>query len=120
MFTPTVPALIRDASRRPRAGSAVQTVAMSPYLTSLAIRIASFSSSNGVTVTTGPKISSCETVMELSPSPKNVGGNFKRGTPAEVAEQGEVRTDKGVEGIIRAHFDAAVGHGRREVLKASK
>ena len=45
--------------RCPRAGSPVQTVAISPYFTSFASRIASFSSSNGVTVTTGPNTSSC-------------------------------------------------------------
>src|SRR5207253_3446960 len=40
MLIPTVPALIARASRCPRAGSPVQTVAISPYLTSFAIRIA--------------------------------------------------------------------------------
>jgi 3-isopropylmalate dehydrogenase len=50
----------------------------------------------------------------------NVGGNFKRGTPDEVAVQEEIHTHKGVERIIRAAFEYAVAHGRREVLMADK
>ncbi|HEX9941262.1 MAG TPA: 3-isopropylmalate dehydrogenase [Thermoanaerobaculia bacterium] len=50
----------------------------------------------------------------------NVGGNFKRGTADEVAIQEEVHTRKGVERIVRAAFDYAVDHGRREVLMADK
>ncbi len=50
----------------------------------------------------------------------NVGGNFKRGTPDEVAVQEEIHTHKGVERIVRAAFDYAVAHGRREVLMADK
>ncbi|MEM7481748.1 MAG: 3-isopropylmalate dehydrogenase [Acidobacteriota bacterium] len=50
----------------------------------------------------------------------NVGGNFKRGTADEVALQEEVHTRKGVERIIRAAFDYAVAHGRREVCMADK
>ena len=74
MLIPTVPALIRAASRWPRAGSPVQTDAISPYLTSFAIRIASFSSSNGMIVTTGPKTSSCAIVIEFSTPATTVGG----------------------------------------------
>jgi 3-isopropylmalate dehydrogenase len=50
----------------------------------------------------------------------NIGGNFKRGTPDEVAVQEEIHTRKGVERIIRAAFEYAVSHGRREVLMADK
>ena len=50
----------------------------------------------------------------------NVGGNFKKGTPDEVAVQEEIHTRKGVERILRAAFDYAVAHGRREVLMADK
>ncbi|HEV2853378.1 MAG TPA: 3-isopropylmalate dehydrogenase [Thermoanaerobaculia bacterium] len=50
----------------------------------------------------------------------NVGGNFKKGTPDEVAVQEEIHTRKGVERILRAAFDYAVEHGRREVLMADK
>jgi 3-isopropylmalate dehydrogenase len=50
----------------------------------------------------------------------NVGGNFKRGTPDEVAVQEELHTRKGVERIIRAAFEYAVSHGRHEVLMADK
>lgn len=50
----------------------------------------------------------------------NVGGNFKKGTPDEVAVQEEVHTRKGVERIIRAAFEYAVAHGRREVLMSDK
>ena len=74
MLIPTVPALIRLATRWPRAGSPVHTVAISPYRTSFAIRIASFSSSKGMTVTTGPKISSCATVIAFSTPASTVGG----------------------------------------------
>ena len=74
MLIPTVPDLIRAATRWPRAGSPVQTVAIRPYFTSFAMRIASFSSSNGITVTTGPKISSCATVIALSTFASTVGG----------------------------------------------
>ena len=69
-----MPALIRLASRCPRAGSPVQTVAIRPYLTSLASLAASFSSSNGVIVTTGPKISSWATAIRLSTLASTVGG----------------------------------------------
>jgi len=50
----------------------------------------------------------------------NVGGNFKKGTPDEIAIQDEIHTRKGVERIIRAAFEYAVSHGRREVLMADK
>jgi 3-isopropylmalate dehydrogenase len=50
----------------------------------------------------------------------NIGGNFKKGTPDEIAIQDEIHTRKGVERIIRAAFEYAVAHGRREVLMADK
>jgi len=50
----------------------------------------------------------------------NVGGNFKKGTPDEIAIQDEIHTRKGVERIIRAAFEYAVDHKRREVLMADK
>jgi 3-isopropylmalate dehydrogenase len=50
----------------------------------------------------------------------NVGGIFKRGTADEVAVQEEVNTRKGVERILRAAFDYAASHGRREVCMADK
>lgn len=50
----------------------------------------------------------------------NVGGNFKKGTPDEVAVQEEIHTRKGVERIIRAAFEYAVEHGRREVCMSDK
>jgi 3-isopropylmalate dehydrogenase len=50
----------------------------------------------------------------------NVGGNFKRGTADEVAVQEEIHTRKGVERIIRAAFEYAVSHGRREVCMSDK
>jgi len=49
-----------------------------------------------------------------------VGGNFKRGTADEVAVQEEIHTRKGVERILRAAFDWAVAHGKREVCMADK
>src|SRR4051812_43511026 len=50
----------------------------------------------------------------------NVGGNFKKGWADEVAVQEEIHTRKGVERIIRAAFDYAVIHGRREVMMSDK
>ncbi|HWM94521.1 MAG TPA: 3-isopropylmalate dehydrogenase [Thermoanaerobaculia bacterium] len=50
----------------------------------------------------------------------NVGGNFKRGTADEIALQEEVHTRKGVERIIRAAFEYAAAHGRREVCMSDK
>jgi 3-isopropylmalate dehydrogenase len=50
----------------------------------------------------------------------NIGGNFKRGTPDEIAVQDEIHTRKGVERIIRAAFEYAVEHGRREVCMSDK
>ncbi len=49
-----------------------------------------------------------------------IGGNFKHGTPDEVAVQEEIHTRKGVERILRAAFEWAVAHGRREVCMADK
>jgi 3-isopropylmalate dehydrogenase len=48
------------------------------------------------------------------------GGLFKAGTPDEVAVQEEIHTRKGVERILRAAFQYAVDHGRREVCMADK
>jgi 3-isopropylmalate dehydrogenase len=48
------------------------------------------------------------------------GGNFKAGTPDEVAVQEEIHTRKGVERILRAAFEYAVENGRREVCMADK
>ncbi|HWN41736.1 MAG TPA: isocitrate/isopropylmalate family dehydrogenase, partial [Thermoanaerobaculia bacterium] len=50
----------------------------------------------------------------------NIGGNFKRGTSEEVAVQEEIHTRKGVERIIRAAFEYAMAHGRREVCMSDK
>jgi 3-isopropylmalate dehydrogenase len=50
----------------------------------------------------------------------NVGGNFKKGTPDEVAVQEEIHTRKGVERILRAAFEYAVQNGRREVCMSDK
>ena len=49
-----------------------------------------------------------------------MGGIFKKGTPDEVAVQEEVNTRKGVERILRAAFDYAAAHGRREVCMVDK
>jgi len=49
-----------------------------------------------------------------------VGGNFKTGTPDEVAVQEEIHTRKGVERILRAAFDWAVRHGKSRVTMADK
>ena len=49
-----------------------------------------------------------------------VGGQFKRGTPDEVAIEAELNTRKGVERIIRAAFEYARRHGRRSVCMSDK
>jgi 3-isopropylmalate dehydrogenase len=48
------------------------------------------------------------------------GGNFKKGTPDEIAIQEDISTRKGVERIIRHAFDFAVSRGRRKVVMADK
>jgi 3-isopropylmalate dehydrogenase len=49
-----------------------------------------------------------------------MGGNFKIGTPDEVATQEDINTRKGVERIIRYAFDYAHANGRKKVLMADK
>lgn len=49
-----------------------------------------------------------------------MGGNFKKGTPDEVAIQEEVNTRKGVERIIEAAFTFAEDTGRGKVTLADK
>ena len=49
-----------------------------------------------------------------------MGGQFKRGTPDEVAINEDVNTRKGVERIIRAAFEYAKANGRRTVHMADK
>jgi 3-isopropylmalate dehydrogenase len=49
-----------------------------------------------------------------------IGGNFKKGTPDEVAIQEEVHTRKGVERICRAAFEWAAANGKSKVLMADK
>jgi 3-isopropylmalate dehydrogenase len=49
-----------------------------------------------------------------------VGGNFKKGTPDEVAVQEEIHTRKGVERVIEAAFDYATRHGKGSVCMADK
>ena len=48
------------------------------------------------------------------------GGNFKKGTPDEVAVQDDISTRKGVERIVRHAFEFAAGRGRRKVVMADK
>jgi 3-isopropylmalate dehydrogenase len=49
-----------------------------------------------------------------------MGGNFKRGTPDEIAIEEDVNTRKGVERIIRAAFAYARENGRRRVTLSDK
>ena len=48
------------------------------------------------------------------------GGNFKKGTPDEIALQEDISTRKGVERIVRHAFEFAVSRGRRKVVMADK
>ncbi len=49
-----------------------------------------------------------------------IGGNFKKGTLDEVAINEDLNTRKGVERVIRASFDYAMGHGRKRVTMSDK
>ena len=49
-----------------------------------------------------------------------MGGNFKRGTPDEIAVEEDVNTRKGVERIVRAAFEHARATGRHKVTLADK
>ena len=50
----------------------------------------------------------------------NIGGQFKKGTPDEIAINEDVNTRKGVERLIRAGFDYAKKHGKKTVHMADK
>jgi 3-isopropylmalate dehydrogenase len=49
-----------------------------------------------------------------------MGGNFKKGTPEEVATEIDLNTRSGVERIIRRAFEYARTHGRKKVVMADK
>ncbi len=49
-----------------------------------------------------------------------MGGNFKKGTPDEVAVQEDVNTRKGVERIVRHAFEYAKANGRKRVTMSDK
>ncbi|MFZ5475217.1 MAG: 3-isopropylmalate dehydrogenase [Myxococcota bacterium] len=49
-----------------------------------------------------------------------VGGQFKRGTPDEIAIEQEINTRKGVERIVRAAFGWARQNGKRRVCMSDK
>jgi 3-isopropylmalate dehydrogenase len=50
----------------------------------------------------------------------DMGGNFKLGTPDEVATQEDINTRKGVERIIRFAFEYARANGRKKVMMSDK
>ncbi|HET9334246.1 MAG TPA: isocitrate/isopropylmalate dehydrogenase family protein [Gemmatimonadota bacterium] len=50
----------------------------------------------------------------------NMGGNFKRGTPDEVAINEDLNTYKGVKRIVRTAFEYAVERGRPRVTMCDK
>lgn len=49
-----------------------------------------------------------------------IGGQFKRGTPDEVAIEAEMNTRKGVERIVRAAFEYADAHGKTRMCMSDK
>lgn len=49
-----------------------------------------------------------------------IGGNFKKGTPDEVAINEDLNTRKGVERVIRAAFEFAKASGRKRVHMSDK
>jgi 3-isopropylmalate dehydrogenase len=50
----------------------------------------------------------------------DMGGNFKFGTPDELATQEDINTRKGVERVIRFAFDYARANGRKKVMMSDK
>ncbi|HKO05717.1 MAG TPA: isocitrate/isopropylmalate dehydrogenase family protein [Candidatus Acidoferrales bacterium] len=50
----------------------------------------------------------------------NIGGQFKRGTPDEVAVQEELNTRKGVERVLRFAFEFAQGRPRKRLCMSDK
>ena len=50
----------------------------------------------------------------------NMGGNFKKGTPDEVATQEDVNTRKGVERVIRYAYEYARAHGISRLCMGDK
>ncbi|MDP2309728.1 MAG: 3-isopropylmalate dehydrogenase [Pseudomonadota bacterium] len=49
-----------------------------------------------------------------------IGGQFKRGTPDEIAIEQEINTRKGVERIIRAAFEWAAANGKTKLCMSDK
>ena len=49
-----------------------------------------------------------------------IGGNFKKGTPDEVAINEDLNTRKGVERVIRAAFEFAKSNGKKRVHMSDK
>jgi 3-isopropylmalate dehydrogenase len=49
-----------------------------------------------------------------------LGGNFKKGTPDEVAINEDMNTRKGVERILRAAFEWARAHGKKKLVMSDK
>ncbi len=49
-----------------------------------------------------------------------IGGQFKRGTPDEIAIQEDVNTRKGVERVIRYAFEYARKHGKKRLCMSDK
>jgi 3-isopropylmalate dehydrogenase len=71
----------------------------------------------------GKKAEHCNTVVFRENTEGvyvGMGGNFKKGTPDEVAINEDLNTRKGVERVIRAAFEYAVSHGRKRVLMSDK
>jgi 3-isopropylmalate dehydrogenase len=50
----------------------------------------------------------------------NMGGNFKKGTPDEVATQEDINTRKGVERVIRYAYEYARRHGFKRLCMSDK
>jgi 3-isopropylmalate dehydrogenase len=50
----------------------------------------------------------------------DMGGNFKIGTPDELATQEDINTRKGVERVIRFAFEYARANGRKKVMMSDK
>src|SRR3954471_19030122 len=91
-FTDRLPASIARLTRIARPTSRVQIEPDRPKSLSLAIRIASASSSNGTTATTGPKISSRSTLSCGSVGARTVGGYQNPGPSGADPRKGTIES----------------------------
>src|SRR3954470_21446546 len=106
-FTDRLPASTARATRKARPRFSVQMEPDSPYSVSLASRIASASSSNGTTATTGPKISSRHAGDAGSTGARTVGGYQKPG-PSGALPRNATGASSGTYAATRSRWTALI------------